>query len=417
METKKILEGIEHFVIGLYQEAKTDEPAFHNLPHLREVLNATQNMALHYQKDDEETFMLTSAAWFIGAGYLSRGKRNEKSITIAKSFLKNEAVPKAIIRQVIRCITAAKGSAKPFGLLEYISHDANSLYVASARFSALNRQRKEELFASRKRKISDADWTLKSIRLLENHRFYTDYCQKRFELQKQNNIAELKNAAPDTSEGKTKKAGNGTTEKSGEKNISETAPGSVDYHHRERAERGIQTLFKMVTGNNQRLSSMADNKSHILITVNSIIISAIFTVVIRKADSDDYTRIPAFMMMLTSTISIIVSIIATRPRVHHGKITSSDSGYRYADLLSFGTYFKTDIDTYVLGMQNLINDSDLLYEALIQYMHAQGIVIGKKYDLLRLAYTLFMYGLVLSVLTCILLFYITGNQARPPAAT
>jgi hypothetical protein len=42
---------------------------------------------------------------------------------------------------------------------------------------------------------------------------------------------------------------------------------------------GIETLFKVTANTDQRLSDMADNKAQILITVNSIIISAIISLV------------------------------------------------------------------------------------------------------------------------------------------
>ena len=41
----------------------------------------------------------------------------------------------------------------------------------------------------------------------------------------------------------------------------------------ERPIRGVETMFRVSSSNHQRLSVMADNKAHIMISVNSIIVS------------------------------------------------------------------------------------------------------------------------------------------------
>ena len=43
----------------------------------------------------------------------------------------------------------------------------------------------------------------------------------------------------------------------------------------DRPERGIETMFRISSSNHQRLSDMADNKAHIMITTTSIIISVL----------------------------------------------------------------------------------------------------------------------------------------------
>ena len=46
--------------------------------------------------------------------------------------------------------------------------------------------------------------------------------------------------------------------------------------------RTIETMFRITSTNSQRLSVQADAKAHILISVNTIIISVLFTVIVRK---------------------------------------------------------------------------------------------------------------------------------------
>jgi hypothetical protein len=60
-----------------------------------------------------------------------------------------------------------------------------------------------------------------------------------------------------------------------------------------------------------------------------------------------------------------------------------------------------DLGEYTEGMWKVMNDRDFLYGSLIKDVYAQGVVLGKKYRLLRISYNIFMYGLILSVVAFI----------------
>jgi len=57
---------------------------------------------------------------------------------------------------------------------------------------------------------------------------------------------------------------------------------------------------------------------------------------------------------------------------------------------------------YKEGMEKMMDDKDFLYGSLIMDGYAQGIVLGKKYHLLRISYNVFMFGLILSVIAFII---------------
>ncbi|MGA9651571.1 Pycsar system effector family protein, partial [Pedobacter sp.] len=55
-------------------------------------------------------------------------------------------------------------------------------------------------------------------------------------------------------------------------------------------------------------------------------------------------------------------------------------------------------EEYENGMLKVMNDSIFLYRMLIKDVYTQGNVLGRKYQLLRMAYNVFMYGLIASIL-------------------
>ncbi len=61
-------------------------------------------------------------------------------------------------------------------------------------------------------------------------------------------------------------------------------------------------------------------------------------------------------------------------------------------------------DDYVEGLEELMQDSRRLYDNMARDLHGLGNVLAKKYKLLRISYSVFMVGLVLSVLCFISVF-------------
>ncbi len=68
------------------------------------------------------------------------------------------------------------------------------------------------------------------------------------------------------------------------------------------------------------------------------------------------------------------------------------------NLLFFGNYYRMNFDDFDSGMKKMMNDRDFLYGSLTRDVYSQGLVLGRKYRLLRKGYNVFMYGIVISVI-------------------
>ena len=85
--------------------------------------------------------------------------------------------------------------------------------------------------------------------------------------------------------------------------------------------RGVQTMFKNSSSNHQRLSVMADNKAFIMISVNSIIISVVIGLLIGKFVQNSNLIYPTMLLMAVCVLTVIYSVLATRPNVPGGTFT------------------------------------------------------------------------------------------------
>jgi hypothetical protein len=143
---------------------------------------------------------------------------------------------------------------------------------------------------------------------------------------------------------------------------------------------------------------MADGKASILISVNAIIISVILSVLIRRIEVDTHLTIPTFIFLASSLATIIIAIMATRPKVSQGNFSREDILNKSTNLLFFGNFYKTKVNEYQWAMNAMMRDPDYLYSSLIMDIHQLGVILARKYKLIRLAYTVFMIGLFISVL-------------------
>lgn len=166
----------------------------------------------------------------------------------------------------------------------------------------------------------------------------------------------------------------------------------------ERTDRSVANMFRIVSANSQRLSDQADTKAHIMISVNSIIVSVLLSLVVRKMDEHSNLLLPVIMILLVNLLTIVYSILATRPKIPPGVFTEEEVKNKKTNLLFFGNFYKMNFDDYARSMFQVMEDKDALRQMLLRDVYSQGVVLGRKYRMLKNAYNIFMFGLIISVI-------------------
>jgi rubrerythrin len=290
--------------------------------------------------------------------------------------LQEKGLDEDAIKAVRGCIMATHIPQKPHTLLEQIVADADLYHLGTDNFLEQTKLMRREVEWRENRKISKFDWRKSTIRLLDEHRYHTDYARNLLTEKKNQNLDRLRE----------KKTAVATQEVSTKKQKSD------------RPDRGIETMFRVSSNNHQRLSDMADNKAHIMITTTSIIISVLLSLLLRKLEDNPHLLIPTMILLLVCVITMVFCILATRPALPKGTFTPQDIATKKVNLLFFGNFYKMSYDEYEGGMKQVMNDRDFLYGSLTRDVYSQGIVLGRKYRLLRKGYNIFMYGVVVSVI-------------------
>ena len=66
------------------------------------------------------------------------------------------------------------------------------------------------------------------------------------------------------------------------------------------------------------------------------------------------------------------------------------------------------LDEFEWAMTEMMQDRDYLYGSLTKDLYFLGLVLNRKYSLLRTTYTVFMIGIVISVIAFAVAFKVSG---------
>ena len=328
---ENLLIEAENFVINLLNEELDSSFVYHNVFHTQRVVEKTKELIEGLQIGDKSAEILILTAWFHDIGYTkSIENHEEESVKIAESFFKKNNISEDTINEVSKLILATKIGRKPLSLLEKIICDADCSHLGSKNFSDYTSLLRKEWELTKDYIISDAEWNKENIKFLTSHRFYTDFATKNWSKTESKNLAQLlkeqKKIAQEAIKFKQKKA------------ELELKKNRVDL-----PERGIETMFRVALRNHITLSDIADTKANILLSVNAIIISMTLSTLIPKLDnpSNHYLIVPSIIFILFTVISIVLSIMATRPNVTQGEFTKEDVANKKVNLLLVSKLVKT----------------------------------------------------------------------------
>ncbi len=396
MNYSQLLEEVKINVTSIFLAGDCKKIPYHNLSHTEQVVANAVRIANHYKLNDTDFFIVVAASWFHDSGYCNGMVKTheENGAMMAGAFLAGNGVENDIITEIHKCIMATTLPQKPSTLLEQIICDADLYHFGTDSFASWNKLMRKEVEWRTGKAVSKDDWRKETIALMESHHFHTDYCKELLQDTKNKNLEALNQKDEKTNNLKSVKiieAGDSNTTKT-------VSPATVVNKPKDdRLNRGIETMFRITSGNNQRLSDMADKKANIMISTTSIIISVLLSVLFRKLEENPQLAFPAILLLTVCVGTMVLAILATRPTLPNGRFTEEDIKEKKANPLFFGNFYRMTFDEYNSGMQQVISDREYLYSSLTRDIYSQGVVLGRKYRLLRLAYNVFMYGIVTSV--------------------
>lgn len=378
-----ILQKAKDYVETLFKDKLSSVYFYHNFIHTTFTVNKAEEILRNTDVSEKDQEKVLLALWFHDTGYIECAKEHEEAgVKIAETFLMNENYPEKDIEEISQLILATKITYQPKNLLEKIVKDADCSHFASHDYNDISDDLRKEWELTNVRCFSNDEWNAGNLDMLKNkHRFYTDYAKQNWQPLKEKNIRKI--------------------EKKLEKDDGKKEPSESKKEKEPKADRSVDTLFRVTLGNHTRLSDIADSKANILLSVNAIIISVCLSVLVPKLDApkNSHLIIPSFILLVSSVLTIIFAILSTKPNVTKVRFTAQDVADRKVNLLFFGNFNRMIFDDYRNAMDILIKDRDYIYDSMVKDLYYLGKVLDRKYRLLSITYQIFMAGIIISVLS------------------
>ncbi len=162
-------------------------------------------------------------------------------------------------------------------------------------------------------------------------------------------------------------------------------------------ESGVSGFFRIMSANLHQQNGLADRKANTMISINTVVLSLLIGSTARNVETWQNLLLPISMLVITCLITIIFSVLATRPHLIRSRISMEMIENRDAQLLFFGNFTALSLAEYETVMLNILNDDDYLYRSILRDFHAQGSILNRKYKLLHFSYNSFLIGIVISV--------------------
>jgi HD superfamily phosphodiesterase len=373
----------------VFESLKKDLPNhiyFHNSEHTDQVYKAAKKLAKAAGLNQEDKEILLLASLFHGTGYTENNKNYwDKSVVNASRFLEENDAPEELIKKVTGLILLLGKNIQPKNELDKLFLDACNSYLGSKKFIKRIRRLQKEKEEQNGEKTTALNWQKEQLKKLHNHFFCTHFGEELFGKRKLKNIEKLKGAHKNSLKIKAER----------EKRTSVSA------------NSGARTLFKTALRNHIDLTSIADQKANMMLSINALIITIGLPAFATYLSGTSYLIIPAIIFLLTSVITMIIATLSTRPVRTNGETDMSKLLSGKTNLFFFGNFYKISRDDYEKGIKTIVADREYLDTSFINDLYYLGIALGDKFRLLRICYNVFVIGVSLSLLAFIITYLIS----------
>ncbi len=378
-----IVNKTEEWVRTLLKEQLKPDHCYHNLAHTQAVVESTRLLAARLEVSSKKSELLEVAAWFHDTGFVNTYEDHEREgQIIARDFLLPLNVPEEDIATIERLIMATKVGHQPIDLLEKIIRDADLSNLGRADYLAVLSGLRHEWEIFRNEFHKDRAWYKLNYTFVANYQYHTDLAKEIYGVQRQQNLRILKRLAQKKAKKNTDKP----------KKINDRTGDTIA------TNRSAQMMFKTSLRNHIDLSSLADNKANIMLSVNALIITIAVPMATNYINDAPHLMASVIILLLTSLCSMIFATLATRPIPMSGLTTIEDIKAGRSNLFFFGNFYRMNLNDYEAGMEEVIKNDENLEAAIKRDLFFLGSSLGKKYNQLRICYNLFMVGVVISVL-------------------
>jgi magnesium-transporting ATPase (P-type) len=155
----------------------------------------------------------------------------------------------------------------------------------------------------------------------------------------------------------------------------------------------LDQLLRVSQAHLVQLSSMADMKANMLLTMSSVVMTLSLPQLLKDTHLWPLIILIAFCLL---TIGLATYAVMPKMPLRHDNAMPDINSMNF-NLLFFGDFTRLSQEQFESSMQDLMSDHSRTYGAQVRELYLLGTFLAKKkYRFLRLAYLSFITGLTLT---------------------
>ena len=168
------------------------------------------------------------------------------------------------------------------------------------------------------------------------------------------------------------------------------------------APRALQTYFRSSFRVQMTMITLADRKANIMLRLNSLLITVMVIFFKNIIEYDSATILTIVIFFVTLLVSLIYATLATKPSQDiFEKIDFSDSSDAADQMFFFSRFAQMDKELFDKGFDLMMRDTGKIYKNMAHGLYDISGLLMIKYRMLNISYTVFLGGLILTVVSLI----------------
>ncbi len=381
----------KRFALQWFRHHGQSRLLFHNYRHTALLVQLIEQLAEAEALPENERDACLIAGWLAFTGHaLDYGNPTTGALKALSAFEKECNTPLPLTRLCLQ--QGRQADAQGPRATQLFADALNGLYCAQEDFKTANALRLAERELMTNSTLAPAVWRRQLWQELMEVRWHTEAAHALFAAHLARHIQTLKErlardkyVPPDTDEPDQLFQGF-------ERNV----PGSA-----------IQTYLRSAYRTQINLSAIADNKAHIMISVNAILISILISVLSYRniTETNPMILMPAVIFLVTGLVSLTFAILSARPKVTRLPHKHAQADQLKRHLIFFGNFAALEEAEFEKMMDSVLRHGELLYGNMVRDLYHLGRVLDTKYRFLTVSYNVFMVGFILTVLTFLVVFF------------
>jgi len=171
--------------------------------------------------------------------------------------------------------------------------------------------------------------------------------------------------------------------------------------------RNSVSLLRTTLRNNTELTSIADNKANVLLSLNALMLTFFVPLILPNIDlvRQNHLEIPLVLLVLTCISTIYIAVLVLKPGKFGGQNVKIEDHPQLSPFF-FGNFEKMSKEDYLKHFNKVLRDDKRVEQFLPNDFYHLGLRLGEKMKLVRRAFNIFIIGLVGSVILSTILIFI-----------